>query len=242
MILFCFRSEENGNCLFSAFSIVMSGDNRYVDDLRILASIELYLNSEFYAKHPSFVKVMNSHSGVFNNVDTLLALSVSHSALDSGKTKMELMKEEALNIWGPFKWLDFVCVLALSPVCLWFVYCCYESYDAMLKYKIIFQQLFKPREFPSLNLERIHFLFCIVRPTPFRHNRYHLFFVQKKKLKKKRKLVTSQKCRKESTKRATYSIHHFWKQNLNILPNFADGLNVHKYPGVRKSSTFDIRK
>ena len=41
----------------------MSGDNRYVDDLKILASIELYLNSEIYAKHPSFVKVMNSRSG-----------------------------------------------------------------------------------------------------------------------------------------------------------------------------------
>ena len=76
----------------------MSGDNKYVDDLRILASVELYLSSEFYAKHPSFVKVMNSHSGVFNNVDTFLALSVSYSALDSGKTKMELVKEEALNI------------------------------------------------------------------------------------------------------------------------------------------------
>ena len=62
----------------------MSGDKRYVDDLKILASIELYLNSEFYAKHPSFVKVMNSDSGVFN-VDSLLALSVSHSSLDSGK-------------------------------------------------------------------------------------------------------------------------------------------------------------
>ena len=46
---------------------------------------------------------MNSPSGVFNNVDTLLALSVSHSALDSGKTKMELVKEEALNIGSPFK-------------------------------------------------------------------------------------------------------------------------------------------
>ena len=62
----------------------MSGGNRYVDDLRILASIELYLNSEFYAKHTSFAKVMNSHSGVFNKVDTLSALSVSHSALDTG--------------------------------------------------------------------------------------------------------------------------------------------------------------
>ena len=47
LILFRFRSEENGNCLFLAFSIVMSGDKRYVDDLRILVSIELYLNSEF---------------------------------------------------------------------------------------------------------------------------------------------------------------------------------------------------
>ena len=81
----------------------MSGNNRYVDDLRILASIELYLNSEFYTKHPSFVEVMNSHSGVFNNADTLLALSVSHGALDSAKTKMELVKEEALNLCCPFK-------------------------------------------------------------------------------------------------------------------------------------------
>ena len=59
----------------------MSRDKRYVDDLiSILASIELYLNSEFYPKYLSFVKVMNSHSGVFNNVDTLLVLSVSHGA------------------------------------------------------------------------------------------------------------------------------------------------------------------
>ena len=41
---------------------------------------------------------MNNYSGVFNNVDTLIALSVSHGALDSGKTKMELVKGEALNI------------------------------------------------------------------------------------------------------------------------------------------------
>ena len=151
-ILFWFRSDENGNCLFSAFSVMMSRDNRYVDDLRILASIELYVNSEFYAKYPSYVKVMNSHSGVFNNVDTLLALSVSYgAALDSGKTKMELVKEEALNICGPFKWSGFFCVLSLSSVCLCFVHCYYKSCDAMLKYKIMFNQLIKPREFSSFN-------------------------------------------------------------------------------------------
>ena len=41
----------------------------------------------------------SGRQGVFNNVDTLLALSVSHGALDFSKIKMELVKEEALNIY-----------------------------------------------------------------------------------------------------------------------------------------------
>ena len=98
--------------------------NRYV--LRILGSIELDLNSEFYAKHPSFLKVMNNPYGVFNNVDTLLALSVSHGALDSSKTKMELVKEEALNICSPFKWSGFLCAPALSSACKCSVHCYYK--------------------------------------------------------------------------------------------------------------------
>ena len=52
--LFTFRSEANGNCFFSTFSIAICGDNRDVDDLRILASIELYGNHGFYSQHPIF--------------------------------------------------------------------------------------------------------------------------------------------------------------------------------------------
>lgn len=74
---------------------------------------------------------MNSPSGIFTNVDTLtLALSVSHDALDSGKTKMELVKKEASKICCPFKWSEVLCVLAL--VCLCFVNCYYKRYDVML--------------------------------------------------------------------------------------------------------------
>ena len=54
--------------------------------------------------------------------------------------------------------------------------------------------------------------------------------------------MTLQKC-KESKKRATYSKHHFRKQDLsanNYLPNFADDLNVHKSHSVSNSSTFNI--
>ena len=92
MTLFYFRSDENRNCLFSAFSFVMIKNNRYADNLRILAPTELYLNSEFYAKHTSFIKVMNSPSGVFKNLDTLLALLVLHGALNFDKIKTELVK------------------------------------------------------------------------------------------------------------------------------------------------------
>ena len=72
---------------------------------------------------------------------------------------------------------------------------------------------------------------------------YQLFFCsEKNKLNKKRRLVTSNKC-KESKKCATYSIRHFWKQDLstnNSLPNFADDLNAQKNPNVSKSSTFNV--
>ena len=199
--------------------------DEYGDDLRILGSIELYLNSEFHAKHPSFVKVMNSHSGVFNNVDTLLALSVFQSALDSGKTKMELVKKETLNICTPFKRSDFLCVLALSSVCLCFVHCYYKSYDAMLKYKIMFNQLIKPREFPSFNSETIHLLFCnnsIVPPTPFRHNHYVplIFCSEKNKVNKKRKLVTSQKCKKRKYKTCYLFYTSFLEARLKCFAQF----------------------
>ena len=110
----------------------------------------------------------------------------------------------------------------------------------------MFNQLIKPRQFSSLDLETIHLLFCnnsIVPPTyldtiimvPL------IFCSEKNKVNKKRKLVTSQKC-KGSKKRATYSIHHFWKQDFptnNVLPTFVDDLNVLKSPSVSKSSTFN---
>ena len=111
----------------------------------------------------------------------------------------------------------------------------------------MFNELIKPRKCPSFNSNTVYFLFCsnsIIPSTPFRHNHYvpFIFCSEKNKVNTKRKLVTSQKC-KESKKRATYSVHHFWKENLfanNSLPNFADNLNVHKSPSVSKSSTFNI--
>ena len=116
----------------------------------------------------------------------------------------------------------------------------------------MFNQLIKPGKCPFFNwfylfFKTIYLFFCnssIVPPTRFRHNHYVplMFCSEKNKANKKRKLVTSQKC-KGSKKRAIYSMHHLWKQDLavkNYLSNFPDHLNVHENPNIGKSSTFNL--
>ena len=68
-----------------------------------------------------WIKTSGRHD-VFNNVDILLALSVSHGALDSSKTKMKLVKEEALNIYIHLNGQTFcVCLLYPQFVCVLFI-------------------------------------------------------------------------------------------------------------------------
>ena len=55
-----------------------------------------------------------NQNSVLNNVYTVLALSVSHVALDSSKNKMELVKEEALNIYIHLNGQTF-CVCLVYP-------------------------------------------------------------------------------------------------------------------------------
>ena len=111
----------------------------------------------------------------------------------------------------------------------------------------MFNHLTKPREFPAFNSETIYLLFCnnrFVPPTPFRQNHYVplIFGSEKNKVNKNAKVVTFQKC-KGSKKRATYSTHHFWKQDLSVnnsLSNFADDLNLHGNPNISKSFTVNV--
>ena len=111
--LFNFRSETKDNCLFWAFSIAACGDNTYVNDLRILRVIELYVNPWFYSQHPIFTLLLNNNPDDFNSIGIILAISVSHNALDTNKTKGELVQKEALNIFSANSWCGFLCALVL---------------------------------------------------------------------------------------------------------------------------------
>ena len=41
--LLIFRSQPSGNCLYSSLSILLFGNNGYIDELRVLSSIELFM-------------------------------------------------------------------------------------------------------------------------------------------------------------------------------------------------------
>ena len=189
--VYLFRSQANGNCLFSTFSIAMCGDNRYVDDLRILTAIELYLNSEFYSKHPSFISLISKHSKLFSSIDRILAIPVSHNALDSNKTKGKLVQNEAINTSTSFKWAGFLCVLGFASVCSSSVQCYYKSTASILKYKLMLSQLIETRLFNSFNSEKIHLLFCNNTwelPVPFMHNHHVPLIICSQKLLKTKEI------------------------------------------------------
>ena len=166
--VYLFRSQ--------AFSIAMCGDNRYVDGLRTLTAIELYLNSEFYSNHPSFISLISKDSKVFSTIVTILAISVSDNAVDSNKTKGDLVQKEAINICTSFQWAGFLCILCLASICSSSVLCNNKSPWSILKYKLMFSQLTEPCLFNPFGSEKIHLLFCnntCEAPVLFMHN-YHV--------------------------------------------------------------------
>ena len=116
-----------------------------------------------------------SNKTIFSSIYTILAISVSHNALDSNKTKGELVQNEAINICTSFKWTGFLCALGLASI---------------LKYKLMSSQLIEPRLINPFSTEKIHLLFCINTfepPVPFMHNHNVILIIcsQKKMLKTK---------------------------------------------------------
>ena len=103
------------------------------------------------------MSLISKHSKVFSTIDAILAISVSHNALDSKKRKGELVQNEAINICTSFKWAGFLCVLGLASVCSSSVQCYYKNTGSILKYKLMFSQLIEPCLFNPFRSEKLYF-------------------------------------------------------------------------------------
>ena len=64
-LMTCFSSLPAGNCLVSSASLLMSGTNEFIYDLRILTAFELFENCQQYCDHPLFSEVSKENSDIF---------------------------------------------------------------------------------------------------------------------------------------------------------------------------------
>ena len=103
-----FRSEATGNCLFSSVSLVLVGDNSLVQILRILTSIELFVHAKFYSQHSCFTSPLDKHAEYFSNINNLLPMSVSQQSIDTGLSKDNLVKQEAILNCNDREWSSFL--------------------------------------------------------------------------------------------------------------------------------------
>ena len=78
--LHTFRSQPSGNCLYSSLSILVFGNNGYIDELRVLSSIELFMYPPYCCKHPCFLSL----SQTFEKVEThFFTMSIKKSTIDN---------------------------------------------------------------------------------------------------------------------------------------------------------------
>ena len=97
--------------------MALVGDNSLVSTLRVMVSIGLYFNANFYCNHPVFESTIAKHGKkVSKSVKNLLPLSVSFGSLDQDVTGEDLVKAEATLNCSDKTWASFLCILGLSSV------------------------------------------------------------------------------------------------------------------------------
>lgn len=153
------------------------GNNSLNNSLRILASIELFVNANYYYNHPLFQKAVDCN--FFSSVASVLSFSVSIDTIDSNLKGENLIKYEAKKILENGKWSSFVSMLALSSVLGLRIFTYYPDCGEE-KYKKLFNQEIFPRSLLKSNTLALHILFCYqgtFTPKPFKPNHFvPLFF------------------------------------------------------------------
>ena len=135
-----FSSATNGDCLYSSVSLVLFGGNLMVEVLRILTCIELFLHADFYCSHPLFFSCFSEHRNNFPSLGSLLAISVSDTALLTNCKSDELVRQEAIHSCCKNRWSSFLSILALSTVVGRSITTFYPDIG-FHKYKLLFNQV-----------------------------------------------------------------------------------------------------
>ena len=143
-----FRTTGDGNCLFRACSKLLSGKEELWSFLRELTSIELFLNAEYYSKHP----YIDENASIFKKKNTAFTATISNQALGNGynrsddSSKIDVVQREAIRISVPCNYASLMCIFALSSVSGREIYSVYPEIQGQgTKYSNFSNGMIKPR-------------------------------------------------------------------------------------------------
>ncbi|CAC5424195.1 unnamed protein product [Mytilus coruscus] len=111
------KTTGDGNCLFHAASLALTGTEVLSHVLRLQTACEIYLHNEFYADHPRIVEASTSPTISTSHLDTLFTYMLS----DEGdaifcrtRDKVETTKLESKLTCIPGRWCSLLHALVLS--------------------------------------------------------------------------------------------------------------------------------
>ena len=111
--------SDDGNCIYNASSLAVSGDEGLALTLIALTSIELFLHSSYYSFHPFFTTSISSEQnsipfGIFFQLANTFEAT---NLLDNeSKSHADCIKFEALRNCENQRWSPFISLMALLSV------------------------------------------------------------------------------------------------------------------------------
>ena len=162
-------------------------------ELRLLTSLELFLNSVYYCKHPCTISAFEKGKDVYRSFKNLLSILVSNDSFDVCKVATDMIKQEAILNCKNKTWSGFLCVLALSSVIGRNINSFYPD-CGHAKYSLLFNQKIEPRLPIVQSVDDLYILLCyeglLPSSTDFKYNHYvplvHGLIGNKRKLVQKK--------------------------------------------------------
>lgn len=109
------KTLGNGNCLYNAVSLVLSGNNSLSTYLGILTACELYLNANRYINHDKVTETLLSPEFMTKDRRNAFAMVLPAGEISEDSFESQVMKE-ALTTCEDKKWSGLIHIMALSSV------------------------------------------------------------------------------------------------------------------------------
>ena len=169
-INFVYRSNEDGNCLYSAVAMALNKGGSAHVLLRLLTSIELFEKASFYSNYPYFLDLFEKNKGTFASLNSIFSCCLTYDSIDDSaaeekgvrgnKNDMKtILRNEAIKNCEEKRYSSFICMIALSSVIKRRIISHYPD-CGMYKYRLIFNTVINPRSFLPVTPGNVQILWC----------------------------------------------------------------------------------